>query len=104
MDIQVYSEDLLNLLVKYLKSKGNNVTVKTYLNMVVDEGSFKPYSPEKVIRLSEKDLNFFMEIKKVQGRMMTKDSARDLIRKWRYYGLYVDNGLVAIAWSYSKNE
>jgi len=102
MVIQVYSEDLVDPLVKYLKSKGNNVTTKTYLNMVVDKSDFKPYSVEKVLRLGEEDLNAFIEIKKVQGKVLSEEKARDLIKKWRYYGLYVDDKLVAIACAYLR--
>jgi len=98
--IQVYNRNLLNLIMNHLSNK--NVKIKEYLDMAVDEYSFKPYMLEKARRLSENDLRAFLNLKSVQGISLDVETCKELINKWRYYGVFVNNQLVSIACAYVR--
>ncbi len=76
------------------------VKAMEFYDMVVDEESFEPYNPGAARRLVEEDLDAFLEIKRVQGREVDRERARKAITRGRYYGVYVDGKLVAIAGRY----
>lgn len=98
--IQVYNRKLLNPIIKYFNAK--NVEVKEYLDMVVDEYSFKPYMPEKARRLREEDLEAFLKLKEIQGRKLDVETCRRIISRWRYYGVFTNGELVSIACAYIR--
>ncbi|RLG88089.1 MAG: hypothetical protein DRO18_02080 [Thermoprotei archaeon] len=98
--IQLYDDSVVDDLIDYLRSRGFNVRLEYYLDMVVDEDSFKPYSPDKAIRLSDNNLTDFLELERIAGRIISEDVAREILTRWRYYGLYVNGTLVSIACRY----
>jgi len=107
MTIQVYNDDLFKLVVSHLKFKGGKVLSKPYYNMSVNEQNFKLYHSDKAIRLSEKDLDAFIELRKIQisdiaRREINRKEALEIMIKWRYYGFYMDNKLVSIACAFVR--
>ena len=77
--IQVYNRELLRDIIQYLKLHRCNIYVKYYLDMIVDEKSFKPHESEKVKRLSEADIDKFIELKLIQGRSISEELAKERI-------------------------
>ena len=98
--IQIYNKNLLNNVLEYLRNE--NIEVKEYLDMAVEEYVFKPYMSEKAKKLSENDVEAFSEIKKAQGMNIDMNKCKELITKWRYYGVYVNSKLVSIACAYVR--
>jgi len=68
--------------------------------MVTDEYKFKSYGEGPARRLSIEDLDEFIRLKTVQGMVINENLAREMISKWRYYGLFIDGRLVSIASRY----
>ncbi len=102
--IQVYNDSLLNDVVGFLESKCR-VSIEYYLDMIVDESSFKPYHPEKAIHLNPSNklhVAEFARLKKVQGRLLSLDEAVELLKTFRYYGSFHRDKLVSIACSYLR--
>ena len=102
--VHVYSDELAPLVIDYLKSKGAEVQVKHYLDMVVDEEGFKPYSPEKARRLDPRDIEEFVELKKIQGVLVDREAAEAMLVKRRYYGFFQDGKLVSMACAYVRTS
>ena len=102
--IHVHSDELASLAIDYLKSMGAKVQVKYYLDMVVGEESFKPYSPEKARRLGPGDVEEFIELKRIQGVPIDREVAETMITKRRYYGFFHDSRLVSIACTYVRTS
>ncbi len=100
--IQLYNDDLsyARELAVYFSDAGFKVTVNSYLDMVTDEYSFKSYGEGLARRLKVEDLDEFIRLKTVQGSMISKDLAKEIISKWRYYGLFINRLLVSIACRY----
>ena len=101
MVIHVYSNDLFEPILNHLKGYGN-VSIWNYLDMIVDEASFKPYMPDRAVRLNSSKISDFIELKKVQGRMLTFEDALKSLENWRYYGVYADDVLASIACTYVR--
>ncbi len=102
MFIHLYTDDRRDVekVLNILAGGGAVVRVKEFYDMIVDEGRFKPYNPGAARRLGEEDLEQFLEIKRVQGRELDRESARRVLARGRYYGVYVGSKLVAIAGRY----
>ncbi len=105
--IHIYNRENLDLVEKLLKS--NNVGFKTmyYLDMVVSEKEFTPYHPEKAVKLdpgNRHHIEEFVELKKIQGRIIDYTSAQALLSRTRYYGVFVDTKLVSIACCYLRTN
>jgi GNAT superfamily N-acetyltransferase len=107
--IHIYTLDneCINRITEYLKGKGIGVRRYIYHDMIVDEESFKPYYPEKARRLGLGDLEFFIKVKEIQARELygfkrkiTRGEAEGMLLHNRYYGVFVDGKLVAIASRY----
>ncbi len=100
--IHLYTDDRRQAekVIEVLRYGHGSIRVMEFYDMVVDEESFKPYNPGAARRLGEEDLNAFLEIKRVQGREIDRERARKIITRGRYYGVYVDGKLVAIAGRY----
>lgn len=88
------------------KSRWSFETENFYL-MVANAYSFKPYFPERARRLNENDVYEFIDIKKTQKSELeyglgelSIERAIDLINKYRYYGVFVNNKLVSIGCRY----
>ncbi|RLG78687.1 MAG: hypothetical protein DRO40_13640 [Thermoprotei archaeon] len=79
---------------------GFKVKVSRYLDMVTDEYKFKSYGEGLARRLGVEDLDEFIRLKTVQGTVINRDLAREIISKWRYYGLFINGRLVSIACRY----
>ncbi len=96
----------IDKIAEHIDKHGWTTSRAVYYDMVVDEENFKPYEPNRARRLSLKDIDAFIEIKKQQfmdsgSRVeITRELASKLIEKRRYYGLFVNNELVAIACRY----
>ncbi|OYT48843.1 MAG: hypothetical protein B6U85_01255 [Desulfurococcales archaeon ex4484_42] len=100
--IQLYNDDLscVRELAVYLNDLGFDVKVSRYLDMVTDEYKFRSYGGERARRLGIEDLDEFIRLKTVQGTIINKDLARELISMWRYYGLFINGRLVSITCRY----
>jgi len=100
--IQLYNDDLrcARELAIYLNDLGFKVKVSRYLDMVTDEYKFKSYGDGLARRLRVEDLDEFIRLKTIQGTIINKDLAREIIVKWRYYGLFINERLVSIACRY----
>lgn len=68
-----------------------------FYDMVTDEESFKPYRAGNVTKLTEADVDSFIELRKIQGRTVSREEALEFIKLRRYYGVYENNNLVGIA-------
>jgi len=79
--------------------EGSTEIVEFY-DMVVDEENFREYRDPRVRKLGLSDVEGFMAIKKLQGREVSFEEARRILLKSRYYGVYVNGVLVAIAGRY----
>ena len=102
MIIQIYSEKLLNPILNHLKPLDANINVITHFDMQVDEQSFRPYNPERAVQITDNYLKHFIELKKVQGRVLDEKTAKDIILNWKYYGFFVNDKLVSIACAYIR--
>lgn len=100
--IHLYTDDrrFAEKVIEIAKDSRSVVRAMEFLDMVTDEKSFRPYNPEAARRLGEEDLDAFLEIKRVQGREIDREDARKAIARGRYYGVYVDGKLAAIAGRY----
>ncbi len=100
--IHLYTDDrrYAEKVVEIIGSSRASVKAMEFYDMVVNEESFKPYNPEAARRLGEEDLDAFLEIKRSQGREIDRESARKALARGRYYGVYVDGKLIAIAGRY----
>ncbi len=99
--VQLYHSQDLAKISGLLERLDVEFRVETFLDMFVNEELFRPYNPQKAVRLDPKHhIEQFIELKKVQGREISKDFAENIIRKWRYYGVFRDSKLVAIACRY----
>ncbi len=79
--------------------------VERFIDMIVDERSFNPVNPDKAVRLRDDDeehVRAFLKVKEVQGREVDEEEARDLLRRWRYYGLLEGGELLSIACAYLR--
>lgn len=102
--INVYNEELLGPTLDVL---GNTTTVRKYLDMVVDERSFRPYRGVEAVRLdptSEDHVRRFVEIKRIQGRPIDEGRAKEVLRKWRYYGVFEGEVLASMACAYVRTR
>jgi len=99
--IMVYSSEGLSMRSKeeFLK-KGSLEGLGTYLDMVVDPEHFRPYYPEKAVRLRREHIAEFMEVKREQGRGISVEEALRRLSKYRYYGVFFEGKLVSIACAY----
>ena len=96
--VMTYTSDGLSKQVKHLfKRKGGLEDLGIFLDMVVDSKSFKPYYPEKAVRLKEEHVAELLEIKREQGRVISFEEALKRLSKYRYYGVFFENRLVSIA-------
>jgi ribosomal protein S18 acetylase RimI-like enzyme len=99
--IQLYYLRDLDEIIDLLKILNIKFKVEIYLDMFVDEESFKPYNPQEAVRLDPRlHINQFIRLKKVQGVEIDKKSAESIIKKMRYYGVFKDSKLVSIAGRY----
>jgi GNAT superfamily N-acetyltransferase len=99
--IQLYYSQDLDGIIDLLKTLGVRFRIETYLDMFVDEESFKPYNPHKAVRLDPRlHIDQFIELKKIQGVEIDEKSAESIIRRMRYYGVFKDSKLVSIAGRY----
>ena len=102
--VVVYDRRLLEAVTKFLKSKGQ-LDVKEYLDMVVDEEGFKPYSVGRAVRLDARDeyhVGEFLELARASGWKINEEKARELLARRRYYGLFEEGGLVSIACAFFR--
>jgi GNAT superfamily N-acetyltransferase len=103
--IHVHSgEELADQVLELLTEKGYSVKRLYYLDMVVDEDSFKPYLGPTVKLNPRRDdhVKALIDIKKEQGVVLSYDEAVKLIRKLRYHGIFIDDALASIAGSYIR--
>ena len=104
MILQLYGGELVGAVSSYLGAAGS-AEVRVFVDMVVDERGFKPYSPERAVRLREDDphhVGEFIKIKSSQGVPLDPSTAGNLIRAGRYYGVFEGPSLASIARSYVR--
>ncbi len=105
--LNISDRGCIDEVIEYVVKNKWVVDKAVFYDMVVGEEDFKPYEPDKARRLSIDDVEGFIEIKKQQFREyeyeaeITRELAIELIKKRRYYGVYVDNKLVAISCRYA---
>ena len=104
--IQVYDKSFVGFVVDYLKERGlRNIDITTYINMVVFSNEFKAFKHEGITLLNsscEEHLQHFIRLKEVQGISMDKSKAMDILYRYRYYGLFVEDKLVSTACAYLR--
>ena len=99
--IQLYNSQDLEDITDLLKKLGAEFRVEAYLDMFVNEELFKPYNPQKATRLEpEHHAEQFIELKKIQGEEVSRESAKEILRKQRCYGIFEETRLVSIACRY----
>ena len=101
--LHVYAQELCEEIISYLRSYGP-VRLQRYLNMTANKGDFKPYCDHKAELITIEHLNEFLNIKRIQDRGITISMALDILKKRRYYGLWVDGKLVSIACAYVRTN
>ena len=101
--IQIYDEHLLKPVIEYLDEAGK-VLVNSYLNMVVDEDTFKPYEyGESVpVRLKVSDSKELFELLNCEDGDWRLEDLEEFLAKWRWYGIYVDGRLVSVSSAYVR--
>ncbi|MHA1595059.1 MAG: GNAT family N-acetyltransferase [Candidatus Baldrarchaeia archaeon] len=100
--IQVYNDELVDVVTRKVEEKGLNLDVKRFLNMVADSETFKPYKPEVAVRLTDEHIEAFIKLKSTQGQKLDKRSAEVRLRKWTYYGIFENEVLASIACCYLR--
>ena len=104
--IQVYDMDFANIIMDHLKEIGlQNIEVATFINMVASSSKFRAFKHKGTTPLSsdrEDHLQHFVKLKKVQGVSIDKSNAMNILNRWRYYGLFVEDKLVSIACAYLR--
>ncbi|WP_054854491.1 GNAT family N-acetyltransferase [Vulcanisaeta distributa] len=98
----------VNSLVNKLSSKGMVSLSRGGITMICQGSTFREFvihGNAVVRKLSINDIDEFIKIKSIQGTQISK--AETLIRlssppHWHYYGLFINNELVAIAGTYLK--
>lgn len=97
------STNFVNVILKKFNKLGR-IDVKNYLNMIVSKEFFKPYYPEKAIKLNIEHIDQFLDIKREQGREI--DYSEAILRlsspHWHYYGYFINGKLISIASTYLK--
>lgn len=92
------SEVVLEPYQKILYDKGyHKQEIGLFYDMITDEDSFKPVETSGVRRLAEKDLDAFIEIRKIQERPISREEALELIKRKLFYGVFDNDTLVGIA-------
>ena len=94
--------ELSKYVIAHLNKYGEIKYLGTFLDMLTDLSNFKPYYPEKAIRLREIHVEAYIKVKNEQGRMLSYEEALDRLLRWRYYGVFVGDKLVSIACSYLR--
>ena len=105
--IQVYNVDLLEEITGKLNALSMDNSVSWFLDMVVDEQTFKPYLKVRATRLdpsNPRDIEEFVKLKGIQGRDVSSEKAAQVIIKHRYYGIFMDNKLVSISGCYVRTR
>ncbi len=100
----VYGNEIVERVINKLSMCGYKLKVKNYLTMSVSNKEFKPYYPERAIRLTNKHLEQFTEFKKKQGVTYTLETARKILGERIYYGVFINNELVSTACSYLRTR
>jgi len=104
--LHISDQRCIEELIDYLRDKGLVVDKSVFVDMVVDENSFKPYKPEIARRLTMDYLEEFYELKKLQFREyeyhgeFNLEDAKKYLGKYRYYGVFDDDRLVGISCRY----
>ena len=102
--IQVYDASLLEPLLKTV-GEGGEVQVRWYLDMVVSEEEFRPRYGPKVVRLKAGDIEHvrqYVNLKAAGGIAVEEEEAREVLGKYRYYGVFEEGRLASIACTYLR--
>lgn len=100
------NEECIDHVLKQISRSGKYFETSYFYIMSVDQNNFKPYYVENIRKLTLNDLIEFIEIKRLQRREYSYrydidfNEATYLLRKFRYYGLFIDNKLVSIGCRY----
>jgi len=100
---QLHSSGHLHKVLRVLENC--NLQVRHFLDMVADESSFSPYYEELATRLCESIAEHVLEyakLKESEGIKLPLEAAKSKLRKWRYYGVFVDGKLVSVACAYVR--
>ena len=95
-------EGHLKTVISFLKNRGEIEEAGHFLDMAVNKEDFKPYFSEKAVPLTKKNLRDYYEIKRQRSSELTLESAKHLLSKRLYYGLYHNKKLVSIACAYLR--
>ncbi len=102
--IQLYDASFLNSVITFLRGR-SRAEVRYFVDMSVDENRFRPCRPEGAVRLragEDVHVRALMKIKRAQGRALDECSIRELMERWRYYGVFKEDALVSIACAYLR--
>ncbi|RLF05221.1 MAG: hypothetical protein DRK00_04940 [Thermoprotei archaeon] len=97
--VQVYSEQLVKPLLA--KARGR-AEVRWYLDMVVDEESFRPYLGVEAVRLTPAHTEHLSRLSTEWARPLSPEEARRLLKKWRWYGVFEGGELASVAAAYLR--
>ena len=105
--LYISNPNCIDYLREYVSRSRWDIEELRFYDMVVDQDSFKPYYPERACRLKVEHVDDFIKLKEVQARELeygfdkySRELGVTLLNKYRYYGLYVDDELIAIACRY----
>jgi len=87
---------------EYLRGLGYSVSRETLLDMVVGEDGFKPRMVVEPVRLGPGSLDDYLALMRLWGRRMTRERALELLSRQRFYGVYLEGRLVAVAGTYLR--
>ncbi len=98
--VQLYSDRLVD---KVLARLHPSARVEGFVDMVVDEDSFTPWNSGEAVRLKPEraeHVKAFAEFSRARKRFV--EGPQELLRKWRYYGVFAEGKLVSVACAYLR--
>ncbi len=98
--VQLYGEGLAG---RVMESLGSSARLERFVDMAVDEDGFRAWSTAEAVRLradKEEHVEAFSEFSKARKRFL--GDPQELLKKWRYYGVFVEDRLVSVACAYIR--
>ena len=100
INLQMEDEHLIKAIFE--KLKGLKFKVKTFIDMATDEDHFNSIIKHKVRKLTIDNLKDLLELRKVEGRLVTERTVAETLRMQRCYGIFENGKLVSVAHTYVR--
>ncbi|HDM23896.1 MAG TPA: GNAT family N-acetyltransferase, partial [Candidatus Bathyarchaeota archaeon] len=100
INLQMEDEHLIKAIFE--KLKGLKFKVKTFIDMATDEEHFTPIIRHEVKKLTIDNLKDLLELRKVEGRLVTERTVAETLRMQRCYGIFENGKLVSVAHTYVR--